>query len=447
MTFPFFPQALTKNENLCPAFLRPKIACLAQIQPMVSRVKKLLQPYLSLWAKRLKRKVQYACHELALQYQRYTHPVLYRHDPLRTPKTIWVRPEDIQYRCLNEFSIYELDGTVIGGDWDHRRTEFENLRSGFMESAIAHFHKGTPWEETRYYQFILNEISQGRHPWGCETEEDIHQHLKNIEDLYESIRLKGYQPHGDHDEVGINIGREGTLLFNNGRHRLTFAKMLNIPKIPVRVNVRHALWHQFKWRIWHYMQRNGGKVYAPLLHPDLEHVPSLHGHDRFEIIAPHIPPGSKTLLDIGAHWGYFCHRFEEMGLRCTAVENDPEAIYFLQKLRDASHKTFTVAPISIFDFVRQENSFDVVLALNVFHHFLKARDDYDRLINLLQTLRTRVLFFEPHLPQEPQMRDAYRNFQPDEFARFVAHAGGFSHITQLGTSADGRILYRLSQSG
>jgi hypothetical protein len=409
-------------------------------------LRRILGPYMPRWVKRLKKKIDFAAHELALQARRYSHPILYRQDPLGSPRVIWVRPEDIRYRCLNEFSIYELDGTVLGGDWDRNRTEFENLRSGFYQSAVDHFLEGKPWEETRYYKFLKEEISQGRHPWGCKTEEDIQQHLAGIQRLYDSIRSKGYQPHGDHDEVGINIGRDGTLLFNNGRHRLTFAKMLKIPKIPVRVNVRHALWHQFKWRIKSYMEKHGGKVYAPLLHPDLEHVPSLHGHERFEMIAPHIPPRSKTLLDIGAHWGYFCHRFEEMGLQCTAVENDLEAISFLKTLKEASHKTFTIAPLSIFDFVRKENSFDVVLALNVFHHFLKTREDYNRLVALLQVLKTPVLFFEPHLPHEEQMRDAYRNFAPDEFARFVALAGGFSHITHLGTSEDGRSLYKLSRT-
>lgn len=414
--------------------------------PILCSLRRALKPYVPRWVKRLKGKIDFTYHELALQAKRYTHPIFYRRDPLNTPKVIWVRPEEIQYRCVNEFPIYTFDGTVLGGEWDKRRTEFENLRSGFYESAVAHFQEGKSWEETRYYKFLREEITQGRQPWGCQTEEDIQKHLEGIQALYDSIRHKGYQPHGDHDEVGINIGRDGTLLFNNGRHRLTFAKMLKIPKIPVRVNVRHALWHQFKWRIKTYMQRNEGKVYAPLLHPDLAHVPSLHGHDRFEMIALHIPPKSKTLLDIGAHWGYFCHRFEEIGLKCTAVENDLEAIYFLQKLRNASHKTFTIAPVSIFDFVKKENCFDVTLALNVFHHFLKTREDYHRLINFLQVIKTHVLFFEPHLPNEPQMRNAYRNFAPDEFAGLVAHAGGFSRITRLGTSADGRILYKISHS-
>ncbi len=41
------------------------------------------------------------------------------------------------------------------------------------------------------------------------------------------------------DEITVNIGRDGDLLFNNGAHRLSIVKILDIEKIPIRIVVIH----------------------------------------------------------------------------------------------------------------------------------------------------------------------------------------------------------------
>lgn len=153
-------------------------------------------------------------------------------------------------------------------------------------------------------------------------------------------------------QVSVNIGRHGDLLFNDGGHRLTIAKLLNVPRIPITIFARHRQWVDFKLQILEYALRKGGQVYAPLLHPDLEWIPAHHGHKRFELIYRNLINQRGTMLDIGCGWGYFCHRFEGIGFECTGVEKAP--IYFLKKLRRACNKKFRIVNQSVFDFIDQE---------------------------------------------------------------------------------------------
>ena len=68
----------------------------------------------------------------------------------------------------------------------------------------------------------------------------------------EEIRSDGYwskQPDAVNAEVLVNIGRDGEIIFDEGRHRLLLAKILSINEIPVRVLVRHPQWQKKRKRI------------------------------------------------------------------------------------------------------------------------------------------------------------------------------------------------------
>lgn len=74
-----------------------------------------------------------------------------------------------------------------------------------------------------------------------------------------------------------------------------------------------------------------------------------------------------SILDLGAESGFFCHRFEEQGMSCRAVEENPEKLGILRALCRASNRKF-----EIFDTVPallaqpSTPEFDAVLALNLF---------------------------------------------------------------------------------
>jgi len=48
----------------------------------------------------------------------------------------------------------------------------------------------------------------------------------------------------------VDIARDGELLFVEGRRRLAVAKLLNVATVPVRIQVRHRDWMEFRDRVF-----------------------------------------------------------------------------------------------------------------------------------------------------------------------------------------------------
>jgi hypothetical protein len=292
----------------------------------------------------------------------------------------------------------------------------------------------------------VRKIEGGEVLWNCRTKTEFDAKCKEWDNVFSSIRDEGYIANKGEDEVSVNIDRDGRLLLNDGYHRLVFCKLLGVRRIPVTVVVRHREWHDFKREIYAFAQSGrhsrSGMLYAPLLHMDLQSVPSQHGHDRFEIICNHVR--GKRILDIGAHLGYFCHLFEEAGHECVAVESHTDICYFLRKLHSAQERKFRIVEDSIFSFVaRKRPVVDTVLALSIFHHFLKEETSYHQLIKLLQTLETKEMIFEPHCAAEPQMRGAFRNFDSDAFVKFILENSCLTQCEKIGIAKDGREIFHL----
>jgi len=75
-------------------------------------------------------------------------------------------------------------------------------------------------------------------------------------------------------------------------------------------------------RCWRKLLRDGYPIYAPLTHVDLRVIPSWNDGRRARAIVRSISPLSRTVLDIGAHWGYMSEELEKTGRSCTALEVD-----------------------------------------------------------------------------------------------------------------------------
>lgn len=373
-------------------------------------------------------------------------------------RVLWIDPRRITNVIVGPMNWDRYDklhaiGRIVGGDWDLNTMPFEDLNA--YRALKARFVHGARWEDTSYYESIVAQVGQGARPWGVSDKDGLIKQLSYLDRLFEEIGEHGYKTQQQllgesnslrtFDEVTVRIGRNGEFLFEDGRHRLAIAKILGLPKIPVIVSWRHREWYLFRAQILDYAQRYGGKVYQPITHPDLSDIPALHGDTRFRLIKSSMPVKGGALLDIGAHWGYFCHRFECEGFHCYAVEKSSQDFYFLNRLRIAENRRFTAVHADIFEFW-EKNEFDVVLALNIFHHFLKTADEYEKLVQFLRRLRIRVMFFEAHLPDEAQMQGAYRNFNNEEFVRFVAQSTGLTQWECIGYGEGGRPIYELTRS-
>jgi len=373
-------------------------------------------------------------------------------------KTLFLPPEKIVYSSLREFELHDFIGAVIGGDWDRLEKRFEDLDVYVAFKQVLM--EGKDWNETVFYKRILDALRKGEFLWGCGNENDLQQRCKNLEGLFQTIKKEGYRtqlsllqserfvgPITIVDEVTISVGRDGDLLFSDGAHRLAIAKLLGIKQIPVKIAVRHQEWMVFVGELLQYARSLGGKLYQPATHPDLADIAALHKcKERFLMIRRNISAKTGRLLDIGANLGYFCHRFEEEGFDCYAVEESPRELYFLRKLRRSENRKFKIVTGSIFNWSQVgEMYFDVVLALNVFHHALKTKEGYYQLVALLQNLQMRELFFESADEDDPQMNGAYRNYSESEFVDFIMRVSMLKHAEIIGKAGDSRTIYKLSQ--
>jgi hypothetical protein len=212
----------------------------------------------------------------------YAHLVCFKdaltyaqHTDLSPFEVIALDPEQIEYLVEQngyprqtydsvEFpdSKFRYAGTVRGGDWDRCEMRFEetDLYQGFK----AHFNHGVAWSDTTFFRRVLDFIDDGIVLWGCTNRVEFERRCDRIDDLYESIRTNGYRSRhqlaqsdtiGDEttktsasipdsvcDEIAVCIGRDGDILFFDGRNRLAIAKLLDLDAVPVWIMVRHEQW-------------------------------------------------------------------------------------------------------------------------------------------------------------------------------------------------------------
>ena len=88
-----------------------------------------------------------------------------------------------------------------------------------------------------------------------------------------------------------------------------------------------------------------------------------------------------------------------------------------------------------------DHHYDVVLALSVFHHWLKEKQLFEDLKDLLSKIRAKQMFFQPHGYDEKQMQGSYAEMSPSEFAEFVRREMEFSNSEKIGAGKDGRPIY------
>lgn len=249
---------------------------------------------------------------------------------------------------------------------------------------------------------------------------------------------------GRPEEVVVAFDRRGrTCVVSGAAAVLAAARDGGAAGLAARVALRHRAWARLAAEIRAYTRQRGGTAYQPYLHPDLADIPSDQGHERFDLLARALPLASGTLVDLGANSGYFSHRFEARGFDCVAVERSQKEVHVLRALRDAAGRRFRILEGS-FTEVELPPRPDLVLALNIFHHFLKTESGTRELAAFLARLRPRHLALGAHLPGDPQMAGAYLNPEPADFAEWVRQRADLATVREIGRAADGRPLYLLS---
>jgi hypothetical protein len=148
---------------------------------------------------------------------------------------------------------------IIDGNWDLK--ENLNLYKDHIKyvSYYQHFMENRDWKETPYYKREFRRYYKGLVRKDYKNIKELSSKFKFHDRLYEKIKKEGFKSqleiiktngilinygHGKiyrnpDDDITVAIGRDGDVIFFDGRHRLNVAKLLNLKKIPVRVLVIH----------------------------------------------------------------------------------------------------------------------------------------------------------------------------------------------------------------
>jgi len=199
-------------------------------------------------------------------------------------KIYWIDPKLIEFCSQVEFSVRDFKGRVIGGDWDQTHKRFDDLDIYIALKQVCI--DGREFQSTYFYKQGLDGIMNGRIIWECTNMDEFNDHCNRQFSLFQEIQRDGYKlqselvniQHGRRfdieDEIGICIGRNGKLLFSDGAHRLSIAKLLNLPVLPVKISVRHPEWIKFRNDLISKVKTNGDKFNLPFSHPDLDDIPN-----------------------------------------------------------------------------------------------------------------------------------------------------------------------------
>lgn len=186
--------------------------------------------------------------------------------PIHPFRLITVDPLEVTEMLEQPFDRSDFLGhaPVVDGDWDE---ETESLYDyDLFYSVYNHFKHDVPWEETDVYSRIRAELAATEQwsKWGCESLEDFEERCRRLDALYEQIATEGYRtqrelrgssidPMGvrrcrppEWHEVTVHVGRDGDLVFHEGRHRLAIVHALELESIPVRIMARHKAWQSIR---------------------------------------------------------------------------------------------------------------------------------------------------------------------------------------------------------
>jgi len=179
-------------------------------------------------------------------------------------KVIWIDPKNVEYYSIGiQFS--RTLGEVRDGDWDKMK-QLEPIEEEFIVKGLKQrFEDGKEWRQTEYVNFIqTNYFDNGKSKWGCENiDELIEKRCSYVDQIFKDIKHNGYTPEMEGGENNtysdkskykqnleplVAIGRNGSIIWEDGFHRYAISEILNI-NIPVQIAFRHKKWQLYRDKI------------------------------------------------------------------------------------------------------------------------------------------------------------------------------------------------------
>jgi len=318
----------------------------------------------------------------------------------------------------------------LTNDWDSSDSLIPIVKTREYNLLESRLIKKIKWEDIGIYKEFIDKITSNQPVAGCSNERDFLKFLDILEDTYQDFKSSEFI-----EIIKVGIERGGSFVVFDGLFIISLLKLLKIKDVTVKIVIRHPLWFKFSSDFLKF-QSIHGELYQPLIHPDLR-FKSSYTDQRFVIMSQNLTMEKGSLLDIGANLAYFCHKFEDLGFDCYAVEIRPSNVYYMKKLRDIEGKKFKIINKSIFD-LNEKLDYDIVLALNIFHHFLREKELYQNLIKFLGSLKVRTMYFQPHDPSENIMRNAFVNYDNEQFVKFIIKHSCLNKFELINKQSDGR---------
>lgn len=241
--------------------------------------------------------------------------------------------------------------------------------------------------------------------------------------------------------ISINISSSGQALLNTGLFKLILCYIFNSREVTCQVVARHSSWINFKKKLL--LLNNESLVYSPLYHFDLKHIKTATSGKRFDHIKKNLDIMDGKVLDIGAAWGYYCHKFVDEGFDCTAIENDPNAVYFMRNLSKACGRKFEILNKNILSLEEKDLKFDIILAFSIFHHFVRTENLYNEFIDFLGRIETKEMYFLSGYPLVKNLSN-FKYLDPEEFAKLIVSNSCLTNYEMLADSLyQNRVLFRI----
>lgn len=370
-------------------------------------------------------------------------------------KLIYIETSKITHICDIFYNVNEPECQIQNGDWDIQNLIkiedtiiFSSLKDMFVNQKN--------WNETSLYEFIKIGIENNDFKWNCQTMEHLKNRGEYLQKLFLSIKENGILTHEQstknnlisqgqikNDEIMIAIDRIGNPLFvQNGSHRLSICKILGIKKIPVSIYVRHTEWEKTRDYIFNECNKFwSGKTYQQIPHPDFDEIETIWSDNRYELFKSNTDSKvGDSILDIGSLFGYICYRSELDGYNSTACEINENYLNIMHRLHKGYNMKYKIISSSFLDLETIE--YDVIIALNILHHFLKKSYEFNKLEKFLEKCKFNEMFVQFHEQGEAQMIGSYKDFSPEEFSDFIMKKTNKKNCLLIGEEMN-RKIYKI----
>lgn len=239
-------------------------------------------------------------------------------------------------------------------------------------------HPNTPVKELPIYHQL---VKVGKRIFNIEPDENMVVGVERHRELYFDIRDNGFDEEKK-PRILVRINDYGVIKVGNGHHRVSILKHLKYDEVTVKVRKREPRFLEFKEKLY---QLYGEKLlYQPVAHPDFSDWTLVQNgsEEVFQYITENLETKNKDILDIGCCTGDFSYRLAELGGKMVGIDTNKKRIELAEYQRTyrEAEKDNPVFMVESFEsHLTNSHHYDVVLLLNVIHHYL--RRDIEKAVN------------------------------------------------------------------